>query len=71
LVTRFVPPATGKWLTIIVWLYVPCYLFVSLRRVYGQGRVLTFAKLVMLSFAYFIGVAITLALTGMYSVYSA
>jgi hypothetical protein len=71
LVTSFVPPTADKWLTFIVWLYIAYYLFVSMRRVYGQGRVLTFAKLVVLSCAYFFGAAITLALTAMYSVYSA
>jgi hypothetical protein len=70
LVTRFAPPAIGNWVTFIVWLYLPYYLFVSMRRVYGQGRGLTFAKLTVLGFTYFIGGAITLALTGVYSVYS-
>jgi hypothetical protein len=70
-ITRFVPSAIGNGLTVIVWLYIPYYLFVSMRRVYGQGRFRTFAKLVVLSFTYFIGAAITLALTGMYSVYAA
>jgi hypothetical protein len=69
--TRFVPPAIGKWLTIIVWLYVPYYLFVSMRRVYGQGRLLTFAKLAVLSITYFICAVLTLAVTGAYSVFAA
>jgi hypothetical protein len=42
-----------------------------MRRVYGQGRVLTFATLVVLSCAYFFGAASTLATTARYSVYSA
>jgi hypothetical protein len=69
--TRFVPPAIGKWLTIIVWLYVPYYLFVSMRRVYGQGPLLTFAKLAVLSITYFICAVLTLAVTGAYSVFAA
>jgi hypothetical protein len=70
LVTRLVP-AIENGLTSIVQLYVAYYLFVSMRRVYGQGRWLTFAKLVVLSLTYFILAAMTLALTAMYSVYSA
>jgi hypothetical protein len=70
LTTRLLPPAAGNWLTFIVWAYIPYYLFVAMRRVYGQGRLRTFGKLAVLSLAYFVGVAITLALTGVYSVYS-
>jgi hypothetical protein len=71
LVTRFAPATMENGLTSIVQLYVAYYLFVSMRRVYGQGRWLTFAKLVVLSLTYFILAAMTLALTAMYSVYSA
>jgi Protein of unknown function (DUF3667) len=70
LATRLLP-SVGETLTFIVWLYVPYYVFVSMRRVYGQGRWLTFTKLTALSFAYFIGAAITLALTVTYSMFSA
>jgi hypothetical protein len=71
LVTGFLPQAIGKWLTFIVWLYVPYYLFVSLQRVYGQGRWLTFAKLTVLSSAYLLCAVITLALTTLYSIFAA
>jgi hypothetical protein len=71
LVKGFLPPAIGKWLTLIVWLYIPYYLFVSLQRVYGQGRWLTFAKLTVLSFAYLVCAVTTLALTTLYSIYAA
>jgi len=71
LVTRFVPSAIATGLTFIVWLYVPYYLFVSLRRVYGQGRWLTFAKLAVLSSAYLMCAIITLVVTGMYSFFAA
>jgi hypothetical protein len=68
--TRFLPSSIGNWLTLGVWLYVPYYLFVSMRQVYGQGRWLTFAKLVVLSFTYFAGTVMTLAVTTMYSLYA-
>jgi hypothetical protein len=71
LITRFVPPALGKWLTVSVWLYVPYYLFVSMRRVYGQGPWLTFAKLAVLSFTYIICAVIAVAATGAYSIFAA
>src|SRR5262249_9671345 len=70
LLTSLIPASAGRLLTWIVWLYVPCYLFLSIRRVYGQGPWLTFAKLVVLSFAYVTGAGITQLLTGIYSIYS-
>jgi hypothetical protein len=67
LTTRYAPGALGKWITLIVWLYLPYYLFVSMRRVYGQGPWRTVAKLIVLSFTYLAGGVLTLALTGVYS----
>jgi hypothetical protein len=34
---------------------VPVYLFVSMRRVYGQGRFVTFLKYIVLLIAYLLG----------------
>ena len=68
LLSRIVPASLEGWLTLMVWLYFPYYLFVSMRRVYGQGRFLTFTKYVVLCFGYFFGAAITFALTFTYSV---
>jgi Protein of unknown function (DUF3667) len=70
LLSRIVPATLENWLALIVWLYFPYYLFVSMRRVYGQGRFLTFMKYTVLGFTYFIGGVITLALTVTYSVYA-
>lgn len=67
---RLLPAGLGKALADLAWLYVPFYLFVSLRRVYGQSRARTFAKLLALSLAYITGAGITLALTSVYSVLS-
>jgi hypothetical protein len=69
LLLRAVPAALEDWLTLIVWLYFPYYLFVSIRRVYGQGRFMTFLKFSALSLTYLIGAALTLVLTVTYSVY--
>jgi hypothetical protein len=70
LLTRFAPEIVSGLLEFILWLYVPYYVFVSMRKVYGQGRWLTFAKLVVLLFAYLSGAALVLITTAMYSVYS-
>jgi hypothetical protein len=41
-----------------------------MRQVYGQGRWLTSAKLVVLSFTYLAGTVMALAVTTMYSLYA-
>lgn len=69
-VTRFTGATLGDVLSVAVWAYIPYYLFVSMRRVYGQSRFMTLTKLVVVSFAYLFGAAFTLALTGIYSAYS-
>ncbi len=54
-------PETISVVTIVVAsLYIPVYLFISMRRVYGQGRVITFLKYTVLSFAYCLGFLITM-----------
>ena len=40
--------------------YVPIYLFVAMRRVYGQGRIITFLKYFVLLIAYLLGFAATM-----------
>lgn len=55
----------GDWIGFFEWLftlvivaaafYIPAYLFVAMRRVYGQGRILTFLKYVVLVATYFVG----------------
>jgi hypothetical protein len=70
LLGRLLPAAIEAWLTAIVWLYLLYYLFVSMRRVYVQGRFRTSLKFVALAFTYFIGAVVTLLLTVSYSVYA-
>jgi hypothetical protein len=69
LLLRIVPAALNDWIQLVVWGYTAYYLFVSMRRVYGQGRFKTFVKYTALSFTYLIGAALTLILTVTYSVY--
>ncbi len=45
---------------VVASLYIPVHLFISMRRVYGQGRVTTFLKYVVLSFTYSMGFLITM-----------
>jgi hypothetical protein len=69
LLGRLLPAAIEASLTAIVSLYLLYYLFVSMRRVYGQGRFRTSLKFVALAFTYFIGAVVTLLLTVSYSIY--
>lgn len=41
-------------------LYIPVYLFIAMRRVYGQGRVLTFVKYIGLVISYSAGATLTM-----------
>jgi len=43
--------------------YVPIYLFIAMRRVYGQNRFFTFLKFAVLTFAYFVGFSSIMAVT--------
>ena len=43
--------------------YAPVYLFIAMRRVYGQGRFVTFLKYIALTFAYIIGFTTIIGLT--------
>jgi len=44
-------------------IYVPIYLFVAMRRVYAQGRIVTFLKFIALFIAYVAGFSTIMALT--------
>jgi hypothetical protein len=49
----------GKLVTFLLVLYVPYYLFRAMRRVYGQGRIVTLLKYLLL----FVGYVVFMALT--------
>lgn len=61
-------PWAASWVRFALCLYIPWYVYRSMRVVYGQGRWLTFAKLVALSFFYLISGVLMVALTTVYSV---
>jgi hypothetical protein len=60
-------PAAASWVRLAVCLYIPWYVYRSMRTVYGQGRGLTFAKLVALSFFYLATGVLMLTLAVAYS----
>jgi hypothetical protein len=51
-------------------LYVPVYVFVAMRRVYGQGRFVTFLKFTVLALAYIAGFSIIIATTFLTAAFS-
>ena len=53
-------PAIGQVLAVVVSLYIPVYLYMAMRHVYGQGRFVTFLKYLALVVAYNIGAAFTM-----------
>ena len=54
------PEAAGILIIVAASFYVPVYLFVAMRRVYGQGRLVTAFKYVTLSVSYFAGFTVTM-----------
>jgi hypothetical protein len=55
-----IPEAIPILATVITSLYVAIYLFVAMRKVYGQGRIITFLKFVVLVVAYLFGFTATM-----------
>ena len=60
-------PWAATLVRVVLCLYVPWYVYRSMRVVYGQGRWLTFGKLVVLSFFYLVSGVLMIALTVAYS----
>jgi hypothetical protein len=55
-----IPEAIGVLVIIAASFYVPVYLFMSMRRVYGQGRFVTSLKYVVLTVSYLAGLTLTM-----------
>ena len=55
--------ALGRLTIVVMSLYIPAYVFVAMRKVYGQGRIVTFLKYIILVFAYIIGFTVIIATT--------
>jgi hypothetical protein len=54
------PESVGVLVIVAASFYVPVYLFVAMRRVYGQGRLLTTAKYIVLTVSYLAGFTLTM-----------
>ena len=54
------PEVIGILIIVAASFYVPVYLFVAMRRVYGQGRLVTAFKYIVLSVSYFAGLTVTM-----------
>ena len=67
-------PALGGLSTAGIWVlccYSPWYVYAAMRRFYGQGRLLTLAKLGFMFVAYFASLLLTLTVTALVSVLQA
>ena len=58
-----IPELATTLVIVATSIYVPIYLFVAMRRVYGQGRFVTFLKFIGLFIAYIAGVSTIMAIT--------
>ncbi len=54
------PEAIAVLAIVAASFYIPVYLYMAMRRVYGQGRILTFLKYVALVISYAIGATLTM-----------
>ncbi|HEX6929975.1 MAG TPA: DUF4286 family protein [Gammaproteobacteria bacterium] len=57
------------WIALALWLYIPYYLYRSLRTVYGQGRFVTVLKFMLLVLAYLLAMTFAAMVTFMYTLY--
>jgi hypothetical protein len=55
-----IPEGIAVLAVVVAAFYIPVYLFISIRRVYGQGRLITFAKYAVLLLAYVTGFGATM-----------
>jgi len=58
----------GDWVAALIGIYSAWYVYRAMRVYYGQGRLLTFAKLCAVGFTYFVGITLTLVATALLSV---
>jgi hypothetical protein len=56
----FIPDPISVLVIVAASFYIPVYLYKAMRRVYGQGHLLTFTKYIALSVAYIAGAAVTM-----------
>ncbi len=64
------PPVLSDLAVWAAVIYIPVYLFKALRRVYGQGRAITFLKFLLLVLSYFVGLLVILIFVLLYTAMS-
>ena len=69
LLSALLRPLAG-WISAAAALYIAWYAYRSMRVVYGQGRVLTLGKLVLLSFFYLVSGVLMIGLVSLYSLFT-
>jgi hypothetical protein len=55
-----IPETVAVLAVVAASFYIPVYLYVAMRRVYGQGRLVTFLKYILLAIAYIFGFTATM-----------
>jgi hypothetical protein len=56
----FIPDAIAVLVLVAASFYIPVYLYKAMRRVYGQGHIMTTTKYLVLAAAYFVGASFTM-----------
>jgi hypothetical protein len=64
------PEFIGELTVLVISIYIPVYLYKSMRHVYEQGRGITLLKFLLLTIAYFVGFAFILVMTTFYTAFS-
>ena len=64
------PEALGELAAFLLTLYIPIYLYKSLRQVYGQGHLATLAKFLLLGIGYAVGLALIIGVTAVFVAFS-
>ena len=75
LLVRFIgavglPDAIGEATEFATTVYIPVYLYKSMRKVYGQGHLLTIGKFLLLCLCYAIGLAVIVGISGLIAAFS-
>jgi len=65
-----IPDIVTSLTIVAIAIYVPVYIFLAMRRVYGQGRIVTFLKFTVLTLAYIAGFSSIIAATFLLAAFS-
>jgi hypothetical protein len=65
-----IPEAATTTTIVATSLYIPAYVLVAMRRVYGQGRIVSFLKFTALALAYVTGFSLVFLITFLIAAFS-